>query len=315
MADRILVVDDEETLRTVISQVLLEDGHDVTTAASGEEAVDRFRQSPYPLVLTDIVMGKMSGLDLLKEVKLINPDSLVVVMTSHASLDSATSALRAGAYDYLTKPFEDLDQISMVVNRAMEQVRLIDENHGLMEGLRKSTEELERVNRNLKEMADRDGLTTLYNHRYFRKALGKEMARAHRHERTFSLVFIDVDHFKKYNDTHGHLAGDEVLTGLARLLKEGSRAESVVARYGGEEFVVLLPETDKNGARTFAESMRTKIEEYPFKGRETQPLGKVTVSMGVAAFPDDAKDENTLIDKADEALYEAKQSGRNTVRG
>ena len=315
MSTRVLVVDDEDTLRGVISQVLEEDGYDVTGAPSGEEALDLFRQAPYPIVVTDIIMGKMSGLDLLQEVKLLNPEALVVVMTSQASLDRATSAIRSGAYDFLTKPFDELEVISAVVNRANEKVQLLERNRSLMASLKSHTEELERVNSNLEEMATHDGLTGLHNHRFFRDVLDLEVSRSARHQRTFSLVFIDVDHFKDFNDTYGHLAGDEALKGLAQTFTEGKRASTVVARYGGEEFVSMLPETAKEGALQYAELLRKKVEKQTFRDHEGQPLGNVTISLGVAAFPTDATDSKTLIERADRALYQAKESGRNRVCG
>jgi diguanylate cyclase (GGDEF)-like protein len=314
MNERILVVDDEDTVRMVLSQVLVEDGHDVTEASCGEQALETFRREPYPVVLTDIYMGKMTGIDLLQEIKLIEPDTLVVIMTSNASLDTATSALRSGAYDYLTKPFDDIDLISAVVGRAIDKYRLSRDNRTLMDQLKRNAEELEELNNRLREMANRDGLTELFNHRYFLEGLRIELSRASRYQRSLSLIFIDIDHFKQYNDTHGHLAGDELLRTLARILRQNSRESTLVARYGGEEFVLVVPETDSSGARGFAENLRRAVEEHRFPGGGTQPLGKVTLSAGVATYPEDGADGPALINHADRALYEAKNRGRNTVR-
>ncbi len=315
MGVRILVADDEETLRSVITEVLTEDGHEVTAVGSAEEALEAFRENSFPLVITDIIMGSMSGLELLNEIKVLDPDALVTVMTSHASMENATSALRAGAYDFLIKPFDDLDVISSLVSRAVEKVNLVNDNRSLMSELKEKTVEMERLNKRLQHMAIHDGLTGLHNHRYFRDALEEEVPRSGRYERCFSLIFMDVDHFKQYNDTHGHPAGDEVLKTLAQLLTKQCRSTDIAARYGGEEFVVLLPETDKKAARQFAERLRTSVEEHPFLGRETQPLGTVSLSLGVASFPQDGTDSVTLIAHADGALYKAKGDGRNKVRG
>ena len=122
-----------------------------------------------------------------------------------------------------------------------------------------------------------------------------------------------MDHFKQYNDAHGHLAGDEVLKILARILRDCNRSTSVCARYGGEEFVVLIPEANRKGAFVVAERVRGMVELHPFPGRETQPLGAVTISLGVASYPADGEDGLALIGRADRALYEAKQKGRNRV--
>jgi diguanylate cyclase (GGDEF)-like protein len=309
---RILVVDDEPTLRTVIGRVLRTAGHEVATAASAEEALERFREAPFPIVITDIVMAGMSGLDLLREVRREVPDTLVVIMTSHASLETATTALREGAYDFLLKPFEDLFMINAVVDRARYRLELQSRNHLLARQLQTYAEELERLNRELKETADHDGLTGLYNHRYFLRALEIETARSVRHGHCYALIMLDVDHFKDFNDAHGHPAGDEVLRQLATVLRT-QREENVCARYGGEEFVLLLPETDRAGAVELAERIRTMVEELAVPGFDSRPLGRITVSLGIACFPEDGRDPAGLVRRADEALYRAKGEGRNRV--
>lgn len=312
---RILVVDDEPTIRGVIAQVVRLDGHDPTEVGSAEDALAAFRARPFPLVITDIIMGRMSGLELLRDIKAIDSDALVVIMTSQASLEAATIALRGGAYDFLVKPFEDLIMISALVERATERLCLQARNRLLTNQLEVYASELERLNANLKDMADRDWLTGLHNRRMLRSVLDSEISRAIRYQREFSLVMLDVDHFKSYNDAHGHLAGDEVLRGVARILLNSVRAEDLCTRYGGEEFVVLMPETGHAAARAWADRVRSKIEAYPFEGRDTQPEGALTVSIGVAGFPKDGHDGQALIGRADAALYHAKERGRNCVVG
>jgi len=311
---RILVADDDESLRSVLQQVLSMDGHEVTLAASGEEALATFKKAPCWLVITDIRMGKMSGMDLLKEIKRLSPDTQVIIMTSHAALDTAVTAIQAGAYDYLAKPFEDIALISSVARRALDKIRLTVENKNLVKKLKRQNEELERANSTLKDLSIRDGLTDLYNHRYFQENLAQEIPRSERHGKKFSLVFLDVDFFKQYNDTHGHPAGDTVLIALAKLLKGALRKSDILARYGGEEFVLILPETSRENAFAVAENIRKKIADHPFPGRETQPHGMITVSMGIAVFPEDGRDGSALLQHADSALYRAKEGGRNTVR-
>lgn len=311
---RILLVDDEKSIREMLSQVLTEEGHEVTAVGSGEEALELFLKEPFPLVITDIRMEGMDGIDLLTKIKETNPDTQVVMITSYASMESVIMALRAGAYDYLIKPFEDLDLVTAAAARAIEKIAFITENKNLVESLKQGKEELEKINKILGEMAIRDGLTGLYNHRYFYESLNRELVRSRRHGRVFSLVFIDLDHFKNYNDTHGHLEGDKVLRQLADVFSKRLRQSDLVARYGGDEFIFLLPETDSEGARVVAEDIRRRVGEYPFKGRETQPLAKITVSIGVATFPEDEEDADALVKKADQALYRAKQGVQDTVR-
>lgn len=309
----LLVVDDEETLRSVVSQVLSADGFTVAEAASGEEALEAFRARAHPLVITDIRMGGMSGIELLTEIKEHNPDTQVVIMTSHASLDSALTALRAGAYDYLVKPFESLDLISAVAGRAAEKARLVAQNRELLEQLTRANLELQEANTALKEMAVRDGLTSLYNHRYFQEALALEVARSKRYDKACALVFMDVDNFKKYNDTHGHPQGDTLLKTLAEIMMSHLRSCDLAARYGGEEFVLLLPETTKEAAIAMADGLRERVAEHPFAGGDTQPLGRVTISIGVAGMPDDGAEAAVLLERADQYLYKAKNTGKNKV--
>jgi len=264
-------------------------------------------------VITDISLGGMDGIELLQEIKKVDPNSLVVIITSYGSMETAVKALRYGAYDYLFKPFEDLNLVTTVVDRAVEKNSLLQENQSLIESLRRSKEELEDLNLKLREMAVRDGLTGLHDHRYFQDTLTTEVARAKRHGRVFSLLFLDVDYFKRYNDANGHLAGDSVLKELARIFQEELRATSTIARYGGEEFVILLPETGKDGAMKVAENIRKRVADYPFPGEERQPSGNLTISIGVATFPEDGTERDALIQSADRALYRAKQDGRDLV--
>jgi diguanylate cyclase (GGDEF)-like protein len=310
---RVLVADDEESLRTIIAQVLIDDGHAVTTAANGEEALAIFQKEPFPLVISDIIMGGMSGLELLQGVKRVQPDTQVIIMTSHASLNTALEAIRSGAYDYLVKPFDDIALISSVAGRAIERIRLVEENRLLTEKLKLQNEKLERMNTTLKELVIRDGLTGLYNHRHFQETLAREILRSGRTGRGFSLLFIDIDFFKTYNDTHGHTEGDKLLVTLSNLFNESLRKVDHAARYGGEEFVILLPETAKDQAVHVGEEIRRKISEYPFPGRESQPAGAVTLSVGVATFPEDGDNGSSLLQRADSALYLAKNNGRNRV--
>lgn len=309
----ILVVDDEVSVRSVLVQVLEKYGYAVTEAADGEQALERLEEKNFALVITDIKMPGTTGLEVLKKTKQSYPDTQVIIITSHASLDNAVEALRFGAYDYLFKPFEDLTLISAAASRAIETVRLTEENRRLLKTLKKQNRELERTNKILENVACRDGLTGLFNHRYFQDFLRSEIDRCQRDNDIFSLIFFDLDHFKFYNDSHGHLEGDYLLRQLATLLEKNFRHSDVVSRYGGEEFVVILPGTSKKDAQHLAENMRCFIEGFPFNGRDTQPSGKLTSSVGVATYPEDGDNRTDLVQSADNAMYQAKKSGRNGV--
>ena len=164
-----------------------------------------------------------------------------------------------------------------------------------------------------------DELTSLYNRRYFADALAREVKRAERTGEQLGLAMLDIDHFKLYNDTYGHQAGDRLLEDFARVLLANVRSTDIVCRYGGEEFAIILPETGKGaehwraGGVHFVDRLRVAVSEFEFEGRESQPGGRVTVSAGVAAFPHDADSLESLIAAADQMLYEAKRAGRNRV--
>jgi diguanylate cyclase (GGDEF)-like protein len=162
-------------------------------------------------------------------------------------------------------------------------------------------------------LAVRDGLTNLFNHRYFQNALDNEILRAIRFKKSFSIILFDIDNFKHYNDTNGHPAGDRLLQEIATKIMQTSRGTDTYARYGGEEFVIILPETDKNGAAIRAEKLRSAIANHPFFNSSAQPLGCVSISGGYAEFPLDAESKTALIKLVDQALYQAKKTGRNRI--
>lgn len=166
----------------------------------------------------------------------------------------------------------------------------------------------------IKALTLRDTLTQTYNRRKMDEDLDSEIARSKRYTRPLSLLMIDIDWFKNYNDYHGHQKGDDVLKKIASILVHNLRSIDRVYRYGGEEFIVLLPEVDKEGAMACAERLRRRVEQEPFeKEADSQPGGKLTISIGVASFPLDADTKEKLIEAADSALYRAKALGRNRV--
>jgi diguanylate cyclase (GGDEF)-like protein len=166
----------------------------------------------------------------------------------------------------------------------------------------------------MREMATRDELTGLWNRRHLAEQLDQEIQRARRYGHPFAVVLVDIDDFKLYNDTHGHLRGDELLRQLAELLLRTTRRADVVARIGGEEFVIVLPESDAPGAGALAEKVREAVAAAPFPGRESQPAGRLTVTLGFACFPDEGQDAVVLLELADRALYLGKHEGGNCVR-
>ena len=293
----ILVVDDEEIMRAFLQEVLSDEGYKVDLAVSGRDAVEKMGQRQYDIIITDIVMPELDGLGVVSAAKDLPYDVDVVVMTGYASMETAVESMKLGATDYITKPF-NIDQIRIIVSNAIKE-----------RALKRQAAEGEFY----KELSRKDGLTNLYNHRFFHQLLETEVARALRYNRVVSLLMIDIDNFKRFNDSHGHPAGDVALKQLARLLQEGSRSCDFVARYGGEEFAIIAPEASPDSARRMAERLRTMVDEAHFEGEEAMPGGRLAISIGVATVPTQAQDKCELVERADQALYRAKALGRNRV--
>lgn len=190
----------------------------------------------------------------------------------------------------------------------------LEGNRGFTLGVMREITAKKKEMNQIKSQAITDELTGLFNFRYFRRQLDSEIKRADRYHHPLSLMMLDIDHFKHYNDLHGHPKGNQILIQIARQIRENTRQTNTVARYGGEEFVILLPETDKEVAIEAAERLCLIIEEAAFPHQSLQPGGNLTVSLGVASYPHDAGDGEGLIQAADRCLYEAKREGRNRVR-
>jgi two-component system cell cycle response regulator len=284
---KVLVVDDEEIICTLFAAMLGHYGrYHVVTTTDGRQVMDILRREPFDVMLLDMSMPAISGLDVLRQVTQAFEELPVIIVTGHGSIEIAVESMQAGAADFVTKPVPAA-VLHLRIQKALDHART-------------------------RRLASTDGLTEVYNHRTFQERLNQEIARADRYRRPLSVLMIDVDHFKVYNDTCGHPQGDIVLQDLARLLREMSRTSDTVARYGGEEFAIILPETDSVGAQKIAQRLREQVEGYAFPGKDLMPGGTLTISIGVATHvPAGSKD--ALLQAADTALYTAKREGRNRV--
>jgi len=307
----ILIADDEVTIRELVGEILTSEGHDITLAKDGEDALEKFNRSWHEIVFSDIRMPKMNGIELLAAVKEINADTQFVIMTSHASIDNSVEALKLGAFDYILKPFEDLGVVADAANRAMANLSGIHRQQYLLNTLSRQNEELDSLSKEFREMAIRDGLTGLFNRRYAQEQLDKEFERATSFARELSVLFMDLDHFKFLNDRHGHQAGDEILQILAEIMTQAVRESNTLGRWGGEEFIVIAPETGEEESCKLAEKIRKAVEAHPFPNAVQQPLGIVSLSVGVASRSSGTESSEKLLRLADDAVYYAKKSGRN----
>lgn len=309
----VLVVDDDASILGVVAEVLEDDGYAVSTASSGEEALELLNDHQFSLVMSDLRLPGINGVEVLEHIKRVSPRTHVIMITSHASLDTSIDAIKHGAYDYLLKPFEDLSLISSAAKRALDAVKLETERSQLIRSLKLSNKELARLNGVLHGLAVRDGLTELFNHRYINELLDKEIDKTKLEGTDLALIFIDVDKFKVFNDEHGHQNGDVLLRELSGLMRENVRNKDIVARWGGEEFVIVSPNTSEKTATILADSLRESIARHPFMIGVLPSSPKVTISAGVASLQK-YKSKSEMIEAADAALYAAKANGRNQVQ-
>lgn len=307
----ILVVDDELAIRSLVGELLTDEGHVVTLAEDGEDALEKFKKEWHEIVFSDIRMPKMTGIELLGEIRKMTELTQFIIMTSHASVDNSIAALKKGAFDYILKPFDDLEVVVDAAKRAIANLSAIREQQYLLNTLSRQNQELGTLNKKFRELAIRDGLTGLFNHRHGEDRLADEVDRARKFNRNLSLLFIDLDNFKFFNDKHGHLAGDEVLHSLGKLMSGATRDSDTLARWGGEEFIVIAPETNEQQACQLAETIRKLVAEYAFPHADQQPLGHVSLSIGVATMSDGIANAEQLLKLADKAVYRAKESGRD----
>ncbi len=291
----LLIVDDDETVCDVMSAMLKNLGYEVVAETDARNVLSILRGGEFDVVLVDIVMPDLNGLDLIDQIREHWNVLPILVVTAYGSAELTVDAMRRGATDFVTKPV-DAALIDLRIRRAFD---------------------LEQTRR----MANTDGLTGLYNHRHLQERLQQEIVRTERYRRPLSVIMADLDHFKGFNDAFGHPRGDELLIEVARTLRKLSRASDILARYGGEEFTLVLPETSAEDARVLAERVRQCIADLDRDdpaGGETSDRAlrgarsRVTLSLGVAShIPGESKE--ALIEAADAALYQAKRAGRNRV--
>ena len=303
----VLVVDDVPLNRKLQQTYLDSVGYRVIMASDGLEAMKMVKEQEPDLVLLDVMMPRMNGFEVCQSLKKNEMTRFIpiILVTALNEVEDKIKGMEAGADDFICKPFNKLELLARVKS-------LLRIKH-LHDELEQKVKELEVAQRKLYKLSITDGLTQLYNYRYFNEQLRHELNRASRHSHHVSVVMLDIDYFKSYNDTHGHPAGDALLKTIAELLRSNIRNIDVAARYGGEEFALILIESDKKAAATVAKKIRKLIEKHPFTSEETQPNGKITVSMGVATFPDETADPDKLVSLADNRLYKAKAAGRNQV--
>ena len=304
---KILVADDDPTSRLIVQMALRNLGHDCDTVSDGAQAWDAFRSHRPDVVISDWTMPGLTGLDLCRNIRAQAADTYTyfIMVTSHSNLEQILEGMNAGVDDYLIKPLDSEDLQARLVGA--ERVS------SLHRRLADQQAELERLNNELTAMARHDPLTGLGNRRALDEDLELLEARATRYGHRYCMALLDVDHFKSYNDTYGHQAGDQILQTVAAQLEAQARGGDALYRYGGEEFLCIFPEQSLANGFKAVERMRIGLQRLaiPHAGN---PLGVLTISAGLAMLdPDHSRPANEVLREADEVLYRAKQLGRNRV--
>ncbi len=300
-SQKILIVDDDPQISGLMTMILESYGYEIAVAASGNEALKKLDQIMPHLVLLDVNMPGLSGLETLEIVRKREEYTSVVLVSGNSDTQDVIKGLEAGADDYICKPFN----LHELVARVKTQLRI-----------KNLTDKLSEANKKLQALVEIDDLTGLYNMRGMYDRINLEISRNRRFGSGICAIMMDMDHFKRVNDDHDHLFGSFVLKEVGGIIKTSMRDVDFGARYGGDEFMVILTGTDYDGAMKYAERLRLAIEEYDFNNGEHRM--DLTTSMGLAVLRPDAERNLTakeLVQWADRALYESKETGRNKVKG
>ncbi len=287
LLDALLLSKDKEAVE-LITQAL---------KTSDYKVLRRRRKKEFAIIIVDLDDNNADPFKEIKDARKRNADLGIIALGKTGSPKKMVRAIKAGADEYLWKPVIP-EQAALVAARFSERHKL---------------EIQAREAEFYRNLANTDELTGLYNYRFFHQHLDAEISRSVRLKNSVCLLMLDIDFFKDYNDFFGHMAGDEVLKQIAGILGQQSRIYDTVARYGGEEFTVIAPEKSKAASEALGLRLMNTVAEFAFKGEEKLPDGKLTISVGIASFPEDATTKMELLERADQALYTAKRRGRNRV--
>jgi diguanylate cyclase (GGDEF)-like protein len=314
---KVLYVEDNKEAREGVLGLLNNFFNDIIVAVDGEDGLEKYNNNSHiDLIISDIRMPKMNGIEMVSKIREVDDTVSVVMTTAHEETEYLLSCIANNVNGYLLKPI-NFKQFKKTIKQTCEKIYYMKKNIEYEESLerlvKERTKELEEAKAELLEMIHKDPMTNLYNRRYFNDISETLFALSKREKNHFSALMIDIDRFKLVNDNYGHAIGDKVLEELSLILKNIVRQSDVPIRFGGEEFVILLPNTDVDGAILLAKKIRETVEQKDILLEDNSIL-KITLSIGVAEC-DCIHDSNidNLIHRIDEALYQAKRTGRNRV--
>ena len=311
----VLLVDDQVMVGEAMRRALLgEPDLEFHYCSDCPNALEVAKRVQPTVILQDLVMPGINGLDLVRQYR-ADPQTSnipIIVLSTKEEATVKSEAFRAGANDYIVKLPDKIELIARIRYHSTAYLAQVQRDEAYR-ALRRSQQELTETNLELQRLSNVDGLTGLCNRRYLGEALESEWKHAMQVQSPISALMMDIDHFKLFNDTYGHLAGDEVLKTVAEVVKAACRRTSdVAARFGGEEFALVLPSMREPAARSLAEQLVAQVAALAIPHSESTTSDRVTISVGVATeFPTRGDQSSLLIKSADEALYEAKRLGRN----
>ena len=292
---KILVVDDNKLNIQILASLLEINKFEVSAVNSGENALKALKSKQFNMVLLDVMMPVMDGFETCRQIKKNSyfKDIPIIFITARDDAESIRTGFHLGGIDYITKPFNSIELVARINTHLT---------------LQKRTAELKEALRREKILASTDSLTKIYNRLKFDILLEQKIKVTKRYKEPLSIIFFDIDHFKKINDTYGHKIGDIVLIDVSKIVKKEIRVSDVFARWGGEEFILYLPKTDISGAKEMANKLNYRIAKYRFEDIDKS----ITCSFGVTSFKENDT-QDSLILRADDAMYNAKNQGRNRV--
>jgi len=294
---RILVVDDDKDALRAVSRALEAEGYVAILATDGKTAIEKIKEAQPDLVLLDVQMPGLSGIDTLKYLRGRKEYVATMFLSAKSQVDEVVHGLDCGADDYIRKPYN----LKELLARIRSQLRIKDLN-----------DQLRVANQQLKGLVDRDDLTGLFNMRSLYQKLDHELERGKRFGHSLAVIMMDMDHFKLVNDNHDHLFGSYVLSEVGKIIKDNIRSVDFAARYGGDEFLIVLTESNREGAVRFCERLNELVREENFVSGADEI--KLTASMGIAmSDPELEVDSRAMVRAADHALYQAKREGRDRV--
>lgn len=300
MGSTIVIADDDQLTRGVVSSVLSACGYVVESVPDGQSAVQRVGEGGVDLVLLDIVMPRLSGIEACRLIKGMTSDSFlpVVLLTMKTDSSSRVEGLKIGADDYVCKPFDERELIARV--EAMLRIKRLHDD-------------VAEARAKLERLSIHDELTGLYNYRYLHSRMSEEFKRAERYHEPLAALVVDIDELEAHNQAGGRARGDAVIRTVADALRRSVREVDVVARFGGDEFLALLPSTHFAGAVTVAERLFRDVAEHAVATEEGTSV-PIELSAGIALYPSrDVRTKDQLVRAADEALLNAKREGKNRV--